>query len=220
MPQVPDEPRARGRGRPPAGVRDAILAATKEVITEDGLAKLTTREVARRAGVSEASVFYHFQDKAGLLQQVLLDGLELLHAPIPGFAENTGLPLGGVLMHTGKALEEFFDTVMPVISAAQSDADLRHAFAARMVEDDLGPHRGVRQLSQYLTAMAEDGQASTGIDTRAASLMFIGACFLRSWERQMVGPERGQSLPALPTVVDTLVQLLTPAGPAASDRPA
>jgi AcrR family transcriptional regulator len=215
MSQVPDESRARGRGRPPAGAREAILAAARELIGTGGLAKLTTREVARRAGVSEASVFYHFQDKAGLLERVVLDGLAPLKAPIPGFTEGSDeVSLDGLLMHTATALEAFFDNVMPVVAAVQSDADLRHAFAERLVKGDLGPHRGVLMLSQYLTAMASTGRASAGVDTRAASLMLIGACFLRAWERAMAGPERGQTLPGLASVVDTLVQLLAPAGQA------
>ena len=212
---MPDESRVRGRGRPPAGVREAILAAAREVISTGGLPKLTTREVARRAGVSEASVFYHFQDKAGLLEHVVLDGLTALKAPIPGLAEGDGgeASLDGLLLHTGTALEAFFDHIMPVVAAVQSDADLRHAFAERMVKGDLGPHRGVQLLSQYLEVMAATGEASADVDARAAALMLIGACFLRSWERQMAGPERGQTLPSLASVVGALVQLLAPPGP-------
>ena len=33
-----------------------------------GLGKLTTKQVAARAGASEASVYYHFKDKVGLVQ--------------------------------------------------------------------------------------------------------------------------------------------------------
>jgi AcrR family transcriptional regulator len=218
MSQVPDESRARGRGRPPAGVREAILAAARELIGTGGLAKLTTREVARRAGVSEASVFYHFQDKAGLLEHVVLSGLAALKAPIPAGAGDGEVPLDRLLMHTATALETFFDDVMPVVAAVGSDADLRHAFAERLVRGDLGPHRGVLLVSRYLDGMAAAGEASADVDTRAAALMLIGACFLRSWERQMAGPERGQTLPGLASVVSTLVQLLAPPGQA-GDRP-
>jgi AcrR family transcriptional regulator len=203
------QPGARGRGRPPAGVREAILAAARNLISQEGLAKLTTREVAKRAGVSEASVFYHFQDKAGLLEHVVHEGLGTLQAPITGEAE-TGLPLDRLLMNTATALEAFFDNVLPVVAAVQADAELRHAFAERLVQGDLGPHRGVRELSQHLKAMTAAGRARADVDAKAASLMLIGACFLRSWERQMAGPERDQPLPGLPSVVKTIAQLLAP----------
>ena len=62
-----DDQPAKRRGRPSAGIREAIVAATLELIEEQGLGGLTTKEVAARAGASEASVYYHFKDKVGLV---------------------------------------------------------------------------------------------------------------------------------------------------------
>jgi AcrR family transcriptional regulator len=204
---VAEETQARRRGRPPAGAREAILTAAWDLISEAGLATLTTREVARRAGVSEASVFYHFGDKAGLLEQVVLTGLAPLKAPAPGPG---GESLVGTLGRLATALEAFFDHAMPVLAAIQSDASLRRSFARRLVDGDLGPHRGVQMLSQQLAVLSADGLADPGVDPGAASLLLIGACFLRSWERQMTGAERALTLPALPDVVHTLARLLAP----------
>ena len=206
-----EETQARRRGRPPAGAREAILAAAWDLISEEGLATLTTREVAKRAGVSEASVFYHFGDKAGLLEQVVLTGLAPLKAPGPDTAGGPGgASLAATLGRLATALEAFFDHAMPVVAAVQSDASLRHSFAKRLVAGDLGPHRGVQLLSQQLTMLSADGLVDPGVDPAAASLLLIGACFLRSWERQMTGTERVPTLPALPDVVQTLAQLLAP----------
>ena len=72
------------RGRPPAGGREAILAAALDVIRERGIARLTAREVAGLAGVSEASVFYHYKDRAGLLEAVFEEGLRSLRALAEG----------------------------------------------------------------------------------------------------------------------------------------
>lgn len=206
-----EQTQARRRGRPPAGAREAILTAAWDLISEAGLGTLTTREVAKRAGVSEASVFYHFGDKAGLLQQVVLTGLAPLKAPRP---DTTGGPgdtsLAGTLGRLATALEAFFDHAMPVLAAVQSDASLRHSFAERLVAGDLGPHRGVQLLSQQLTMLSDAGLADSGVDPEAASLLLIGACFLRSWERQMTGAERAPTLPGLPGLVHTLAHLLTP----------
>src|SRR5580704_8026165 len=73
----------RPRGRPSTGAREAILAAALEIISGDGLDQLTTRAVAKRAHTSEASVFYHFGDKVGLLQAAVLAGLGPLKALDP-----------------------------------------------------------------------------------------------------------------------------------------
>jgi AcrR family transcriptional regulator len=59
-----DEPRRRGR--PSSGGREAILDAALALVREEGIARLTSRAVAARAGVSDASVYYHFKDRRGL----------------------------------------------------------------------------------------------------------------------------------------------------------
>jgi AcrR family transcriptional regulator len=65
----------RGPGRP-AGThsgegRDAILAATRELLAERGLPRVTLREVAERADVQPALVNYYFGSKRGLLREVV-----------------------------------------------------------------------------------------------------------------------------------------------------
>jgi len=53
------------------GPRERILAATVEVIAEDGIAGLTHRAVAARADVSLAATTYYFASKDELLREAL-----------------------------------------------------------------------------------------------------------------------------------------------------
>src|ERR1700748_4016693 len=106
------------RGRPPAGGRGAIRPAALHRLRERGIPRVPSREVAALAGVSEASVFYHYKDRAGLLQAVFEQGLE----PLQALAEEgalTGVGLHDALMRYGTTVEEFLDQVLPVIAAAQ-----------------------------------------------------------------------------------------------------
>src|SRR6516165_4200528 len=184
VPEVTEQQTRRRRGRPSAGARDAIVAAALDVLNTDGLAQLTTREVARRAGVSEASVFYHFGDKIGLLHQAMLTGLEPLKAIDPDvLAGDVERPLAETLAEIATGLEAFFDRAMPVLSTVQADSDLRAAFARRLIQGDNGPHRGVQLLDKHLAGMKQRGRVDPGADSRAAALMLVGACFLRSWQR-------------------------------------
>jgi AcrR family transcriptional regulator len=205
------EPPRRRRGRPSSGAREAVLAATLELIREEGLAQLRTRDVAERAGVSEASVFYHFKDKVGLLQEALLTGLEPLRALDPEVAAgHADRPLADTLLEVATALEAFFDHAMPVLSAVQSDSALRPAFAERLTKGDHGPHRGVGLLAGYLTGMAERGLLSPGVDVEAAGALLTGTCFQRSWLRYLAGPRRRESLPGLRRTVHEVARLLSP----------
>lgn len=49
---------------------DALLAAAVEIIDDQGVEKLSMRELARRAGVSPGAPFAHFPSKAALLTAV------------------------------------------------------------------------------------------------------------------------------------------------------
>jgi AcrR family transcriptional regulator len=209
---MPDtEPARRAPGRPSTGVREAIVTAALDLIADRGLARLTTREVAKRASVSEASVFYHFGDKIGLLQAVILAGLEPLKALDPNIITgNSGQPPAETLLQIATALESFFDHVLPVLEAVQADADLRAGFAERLREENLGPHRGVRLLSEHLASMVDLGQVRADADSEAAALLLVGACFLRAWLRHLSGPPGAQTLPALDDTVGVLAQLLAP----------
>jgi AcrR family transcriptional regulator len=197
----------RRRGRPSAGGRDAILAAALTLLRERGIARVTSREVAALAGVSEASVFYHYKDRAGLLQAVFEQGLRPLEELALG-GSPTGAGMHDVLTVLGTTLEGFLDQALPVTAAALSDAALRDALAAYMTERDLGPHRGVRALGDYLAAEQAAGRARAGVDPYAVATMFVGACYTRASQRQM--PAHAAELPALEDIVRATVVLLSP----------
>ena len=202
---ISDTPKRRGR--PPAGGREAILAAALQVIRDRGIARLTAREVAGIAGVSEASVFYHYKDRFGLLQAVFEEGLKPLHALAEG-GVHPGTDPREVLTLYGDTLEEFLDGVLPLIAAAQSDAELRDSMAAYMSQHSLGPHRGVKAIGDYFAAEQAAGRARTGVDPYAVAMMFIGACYTRSSQRQMPLPD--VELPPLQDIIDAVVALMEP----------
>jgi PhnB protein len=179
----------RRRGRPPSGGREAILEATLELLRERGVARLTTRDVAERAGVSEASVYYHYTDKAGLLRAVFEAGLQPLQAL--AYDEQASL------LALGQGLERFLDQALLVMMAAQSDVELRDELAAFLVANDLGPHRGIDALGARLA----------DADPEAAAMLFIGSIFLRVAQRHIMG-KASTRLPSLDRTVAVFERLL------------
>ena len=59
-------------------LRVALVRAAVAAIEEAGLAALTLRSVARRAGVTHTAAAYHFGDKAGLLTAIAVEGYRRL----------------------------------------------------------------------------------------------------------------------------------------------
>ena len=202
----------RPRGRPSEGAREAILDATLELITADGIARFTTREVAARAGVSEGSIYYHFADKKALLEGVIFEAvLGPLRTFAASFSEQVGdKPVGTALAAYGEELERFWKRVLPVLSAVQADVDLREHFRRRIAQLGLGPHRGVRVLAGYLREQQQAGNVRRDADVEAAALSCAGACFLSAYEMHMLGPAAREKLPSVEQAVDALTQVLTP----------
>jgi AcrR family transcriptional regulator len=192
------------RGRPSAGARDAIVQATAELFDEAGLAKLTTKAVAERAGVSDASVYYHFKDKAGLLQAVMEDGLASFKEE--DFAKAAAaLSVEEMLRRYGETLEAYFDSIHPIVTAMQADHELRDHFRDFMAANDMGPHRGIRFLSALLSGRDD---VRTDIDPQAVALLLQGAAFQRSAQRRIMGKSTG--LPSMERTARQLAALLAP----------
>ncbi|MHB8531758.1 MAG: TetR/AcrR family transcriptional regulator [Solirubrobacteraceae bacterium] len=202
---TPNPPRRRGR--PPSGGREAILASTLALLRERGIARLTTREVAQRAGVSEASVFYHYTDRAGLLRAVFAAGL----TPLQQLGEDglTGSDHRDVLLRLSEAIERFLDQALPVMMAAQSDTELRDSMAAYLQDNGLGPQRGVEVVVAYLAAEQAAGRLDPAIDAEAVGLLVVGASFLRAAQRQIMAHTQDNALPGSDRAIELIVQLLT-----------
>jgi len=197
---------AKRRGRPPSSGREAILDATLTLLRERGVASVTSREVAERAGVSEASVYYHYTDKAGLLRAVFESGLQ----PLQALTERriAGEDRHQTLTTLSRAIEQFLDQSLPVIMAAQSDTHLRADLAVYMAEHDLGPHRGVQTLGAYLTAEQVAGRIAADIDPETIAFLLVAASFLRAAQRQIMGHTHAEPLPTLEQTLATLDALL------------
>jgi hypothetical protein len=114
--------------------------------------------------------------------------------------------LNDALTRFANTLDEFLEQALPVMAAAQSDTALRDLMAAYMTEQDLGPHRGVATLGDYLAAEQAAGRVRAGVDPHAAAMLFVGACFTRAAQRQM--PAAVAELPGLEDIVRATEALL------------
>jgi hypothetical protein len=99
---------------------------------------------------------------------------------------------------------------LPILESVQADTALRARFAECLAERDLGPHRGVPFVAEYLatTGLARDGDEAIAVEEPVARLL-VGACFVRSWQRHLAGPNQPSALPSLTDTTETLALLLS-----------
>ncbi len=88
---------------PPVG-RAALMAAARAELADHGHAVISLRAVARRAGVSHAAPKYHFEDRAGLLTAVAVEGYDALNAALDQAVGRDG---DGTLTALGRAYIDF-----------------------------------------------------------------------------------------------------------------
>ncbi|MEV4235170.1 TetR/AcrR family transcriptional regulator [Nocardia sp. NPDC050408] len=197
---------ARGRrGRPSTGVRESVVVAAQEILVEAGVARLSTKEVAKRAGVAESSIFYHFGDRMGLLQAVIQRHLRPVKDVLGEVEQLPELRAG--LVALVEALEEFFLDAIPVMAAVQSDVELRAKFAQRSRELDIGPHRAVDAVVAHLSMPHADQLVSASVDLRAVAVLLVGAAHQRALQRQLSPPDIVAALPTPESVVDTVMPI-------------
>ena len=71
----------RAKQRTPE-LRDHLLEVAIATLSEEGIARFTTRRVAERAGTSVPAVYELFHDKAGLVRAMFFEGFRLLGAEL------------------------------------------------------------------------------------------------------------------------------------------
>jgi AcrR family transcriptional regulator len=62
--------------------RNQIKAAVKEIIFFEGMQKLTTKNIAKKVGISEGTVFKHFVSKKAIIDNMIQDVGEELVEPL------------------------------------------------------------------------------------------------------------------------------------------
>jgi AcrR family transcriptional regulator len=111
--------------------RDKLLDAAARALAEDGVATVSARTVAARAGVNQALVFYHFGSVSGLLDAAVRRSVDLAVASYRDrFADVTSL---GDLVVVGRDLHESekragnVQQMAQVMAGAMRDATLADA---------------------------------------------------------------------------------------------
>jgi AcrR family transcriptional regulator len=151
----------------PDQTRSRILAAAREIFALKGTRGTTTREVADRADVNEATLFRHFGTKQALLRDMLEHycGSTSYLRTVLGSLKGPLAEQLRVLGHAG-------------IDGIKAKADLiRIAMAEQVTDPDAitmtwrGPHDALRLLSEFMRARIAAGQLRGDPDVLARIFM-------------------------------------------------
>ena len=155
-----------------------------------GLAGVTTREIARAAGLTEAALYRHFKSKEDLLTCALAERLPVFIEILKDLPQRVGEDsVGANLRRVAEAAVPFYRQAMPMLSAIFGDPHLLARHRAWAEQSGMGPRRANIALSAYLDAEREHGRLAPGFDSEAAAAMLLGGCMQRAFFDEFLGAE-------------------------------
>ena len=166
----------RGRPRSEAS-RQAILEATRALLTEHGFEHLAIHLVAEAAGVGKQTVYRWWPNKAALVATAVLEGFVAVPVLTPD--DDDADPRATLLRWFTSLLRLYRQPAMAALMRAMTAASAEDPdVAARLSTHLLQPFRA--QIAQYLSPR--------GLEDRRAAVVaeaLIGVLFLRLLDRRV-----------------------------------
>ncbi|MET9590871.1 TetR/AcrR family transcriptional regulator [Streptomyces sp. NPDC006516] len=168
----------------PARVR--IVDAAHELMLGIGLARATTKEIAKAAGCSEGALYKYFRSKEELFVTVLGERMPKL-GPLLGDLEPGEGDLERNLTEVARQAVLFYQQTFPVLASLYAEPRLKRRHDEAMREMGTGPHRPIEGLDTYLRAEQRAGRVRADADTYAAASLLLGACSQRAFAYEAGG---------------------------------
>src|ERR687890_588463 len=168
-----NNPQARSPGRPRSErAHRAILQAANDLLESEEFAAVTVEAIAERAGVSKATVYRWWPNRAA----VVMDGfLSIVSSQVP--FPHTGRAREDIRIHMRRLAEAFSgkigSTVAALIAEGQSDPELAEALRSRWLSVRRGEARGILELG------IERGELRDDIDPEVAVDVLYGPIYYR-----------------------------------------
>ncbi|MFB7711194.1 TetR/AcrR family transcriptional regulator [Streptomyces sp. NPDC056105] len=172
----------------PARVR--IVDAAHELMLSIGLARATTKEIAKAADCSEAALYKYFANKEELFVTVLSERLPKLGPLLTELSEEPGAKsVEENLTEIAREAALFYEQTFPMAASLYAEPQLKRRHEEALREMGAGPHRPIQGLDAYLRSEQDAGRISRDADTYAAASLLLGACAQRAFAYDMA-PDR------------------------------
>jgi AcrR family transcriptional regulator len=210
---------------PATALREHLIDTAEQLLAQRQVSTITTREIARTAGVSDGVLYNYFTDKYDLLLAALLRRYQSLADRFAAALPEPGTGTVAENLRTFAAASLAFQAdLLPIGVGLISEPALLHRFMEVIHTDLHGPQQNQSRLSSYLLDEQRLGRLPEDADPVAAATLLTGAC-LNFAIAGLVMPDgvRPDPATALPAAVQTLLRGLQPdtayPTPAASPAP-
>jgi AcrR family transcriptional regulator len=170
------------RGAQAAQTRQRIIEATWNVIAERGLAALTTRTVARDAGISHGMCHYYFAGKDDLVLAVAEYARHYWITPMEEIVERKASGMEKLAAVISWMAEPATREVMRVHLELFSHSEWEEKLRARMAAEY---GRWQRAYVQVFSQLKDEGTLGPDIDAEAVGIAFATAADGLVWQQSL-----------------------------------
>jgi len=195
-----------------ATLGDHLVAATDSLLDDGAIGELTTRQIARRAGVSDGVLYNHFPDKESLVLAALVRRYGRL---VERLERATPTPDGGTLTSNlqafATALRDLEADALLLGAGLLADPSLLERFWVEIHRQPFGIGRLRRPLTDYLAAEQGRGGIGSSVDLEAVTTLVFGASAMAALTiRVNRHADRGEVAQQLDAAVATIVSGIEP----------
>lgn len=165
-----------------------ILDTAIKVFAKSGFRGTTTKQLAKAAGVSEATIFLHFPSKEAIYEEILEELLQS-QRPLTGALEETdGAPLERVAERFGQAFLEQHRRGSDLLRLALFSALERRPLGRRIAAQHFGGP--VMSLVRLIEKAQARGEVRTDLDPEAAARSLDSVLIHQVLVRELLGRDQ------------------------------
>jgi AcrR family transcriptional regulator len=188
-----------------AGRRDQIIRVATRLFARQGFQGTTTKEIAHRAGVTEALIFRHFASKEDLYWAVIQSKIKGVSSPRERLKQN--------LAASGTDAEVLAGVASEILERRAKDQTLSRLLLYSALENHRLSHRFFRTyaaahyelLAEHIRQRIAEG-GFRPVDPLLAARGFLGMIIYHSWVQELFGGKRYQKF-SVQQVSSTLVDI-------------
>ncbi len=167
--------------------RTAILDSAEQLVRAVGLVRVTTKAVASAADCSEASIYYHFHDRADLLAEVVARRLGQLNTELAAMRLPEGSDTSTRLATLITAVAAAYSQLIALSSPLLADPEVLSRFRAVLEKHSLSLHGMQAILADHLEAEQQGGRLRSDVDPQTVALIIAGTCHEIALEGHLAG---------------------------------
>ena len=166
--------------------RKKILDAAEKLLLLKGLARVTTKEIARETGLSEGALYRHFDHKEEIFFAIMAKHLPILQEVFETHQAGTGTVRENLITFA-RATMQYYEQLLPMAASFLADTELLAQLRSTLQPLHMGPHNLIERVALYLEEEQRMERITTQVPALTIATLLLGPCFQRVFNRQFLG---------------------------------